>query len=1341
MADVFNPRKPKNSCDLSDRWNFQSANADIASGSSNLNIFPQPNSDVKDLFQKETPICWDRASARFGTALLLAEKSPLTSQTRPLFQCSVVPLDNPGLASIFLLGLGHLLAFSRWIKYLAIDGSEDYNSLHEVSFQLPEQGIIKFKVLVDKEGKITPALNEARNFLDKAVAANQLSSADFAIETSAENLNQFVLKSGSIELTVNLEFVQEANPPTTSGTVTYTNQRVILAKSQPLSPLKIGDEKERARFASQKKAGPIALLQRQIVDLPKVQETSTYFSGRIEKYLTSPGKVHQIMLSDGNVAVVYIMNSDAEPPSPSLLYIPNHQTGEMRSVELRDTGKGFVAEGYDYGFRVDRAGSPITPKLVDRKTIEPEKIDLQKELETLEVEARDDSFSRENQYINRFRRAVIATFIGNEHLLSGSDLLTQLKRRQGETLDGWRIRALRTLETFGGRTNEFKVAGSGYSTPDAPKKFFDAELNPPQPKTKPGEPAPKPNLCHLLRTPISDSDLERRINEIPDPRSLMIERGTIPDPSDRQLEALKRALTQSPTEAEQDALASLPDRGAKPARPEKAQRAALSIPGAAEPLMSIPELPPAVTPVKLAIRPTEAVEQLLRNFSPLASPPEPRTVIAYSAFGEKSIVTEVTVEHLGMEVKENNESEHLFRLSVKNGPTIYLAVKKKKAGNDTFYTPMTALVDGENADQLKELGRKQQHRLLLRRGALGVSIDPLLFTKLITDKPVRADFQLIAVSGFTPHASVPPPPISRPDEPMSIDPSLRLQPQTAFADFGVREEVVEKVADRFGIAIDSIWDLADSAHRGMSLDQITQTGNHFTYQRAGSRLQIEFDRSSTNPHFADVANLRITYDGQEIPFEYTVEHGRPYLLLKGGLHGVVFYLSPTDQENYAVTEATHPVIREQAERDMGHTAPPRPDNIPYSKIRENFLSLPSNPDEQTLAEQIYRNRLGRLREAGVLPESLNEQTLIAKRLGANAENFDRRNVATFPLLHKLEEIAGDKKLKEQLKEGLQRLAIASDDQKTQEALSLLQKLEREVDSAKSEERSPVADPPAKEALSPEPVVSENLSTSTPPVCEAPSPVDKITEPLASRQPPPDLLVQALKSLGEPGEALIRAFFPSADNQAAESNPPTFEAVKDAFFGIAEFFGISKEQLTVLLSSDSANGHTTEAVQTPVDRIPESEPVCQQPAQSQSIPPENVGENPTNAGFDENNFMQELNKILNREESFPVRLTDAISYTKASGSPEIRDWLLAIETGIVDTRGRGQVLWSFFDSLRRYPEATTPVERKVYSAMRKVITDTEAREKAVELLKKSVEATEQERKEKIEERLKDLMEKR
>ncbi len=1351
MADEFNPRKPKNSCDVNDRWNAPewATNAGTFFGTSNSDISARPNSNYTDQFRREIPICWEKASARFGSAALLAEKSPLSSKIRPLFQCTIAPSDAQSFASIFLVGIGYLSLFSRRIKDFKADGteltdrdpkSESHNTLYEVSFYLPEQGTIKFKVLVDKDGKITPALNEARNFLDKAVAANQPNSSDFAIESSTENLNQFTLKSGSIELTVNLEFTQEKTPPASDGTVSYYNQRVILAKSQPPSPLKIGNEAERARFASQKKAGPVTVLQRQTIELLKEEQPHTYpahgeFPARTVVHYASPGKVYLIMLSDGNMAAITKMNTNEKGEDDSFLYIPDQQTGEMKEIELINTGKGFVAEGYEYGFKIEKAGAQFPFTLVNRKTIEPEKIDLQKELEALAAESRIESFSRENQYINKFRRAVIATFIGNEHLLSGSDLLAQLKRRQGETLDTWRVRVIRALDAFKDRANEFKVVGSGYSTSDAPKHFFDRELNSP-PSTR------KPKLYELLRTPITNSDLERRINEIPEPRSLILERGKVPNLTNPQLEALQRDLAQSPSEAEEDALASLPDHGEKPVGTGRVPRDSHSATGAAEPPMSIPEIPPAVTPPKSPINAAETVDELLRNFSPLAYPPEPRTVTAYSAFGNGSIVTAVTVEYLGMNVKENGKSEHCFRLSVVNGPTIYIVVNKTKNGSQTLLIPITALINGKNADELIKLGRNDRNLIVLKSEAFAVTMDPLLLTGLITGKRIPDTYQLIVISGFTPRSSVPPPaPISRPDEPMSIDPSLTLLPQTAFTEYQVREEVVETVANRFGIAIDSIWDLAGPAHRGMSLDQITQTGNHFVYGRADSRLQIEFDRSSTNPHFADIANLKIIYDGQPIPFEYAVEHNRPYLFLKARLHGVVFYLSPTDQGNYGITEATHPVIREQAERDMGYTASSRPDNIPYPKIRENFLSLPSDkqtPEEQILVQQIYRNRLGRLKEAGVLPTSLKEQTLIAKRLGADAENFDRRNVVTFSQLHKLEEIAKDEKLKEQLKEGLQRLAVASDDQKTEEALALLQRLESEVGSGKSKEKAPIVAPPVKKALAPEPAVSEAPAAPTPPVCEAPLPADQTKEPLVSTQPPPNLLIRALESLGETGQKLINALFPSEVDAATK---PILEDadVRDSLLGIARFLGVTDEQLTALLSSASTDGYATETVQISVDRIPEPEAVCQEPAQSQSIPPENVGENPTNAGFDENEFMQELNKIVNRPKTFAVRLEEAISYTKASGSPEIQAWLLRIEESM-EGQNKREVLWSLFDSLRRYPEATTPVERKIYNALGKLIKETAARTEAVELLKKLNKESEKGKKEEMEKRFKELMDK-
>lgn len=1383
MADEFNPRKPKNSCDVNDRWNALewATNTDTSFGTSNPDIFARPNSNFTDQFRREIPICWDRASARFGNAALLAEKSPFTPKTRSLIQCSVVPLDNTNLASLFLLGLGHIFAFSRHIKDFKIDGTvwhsgkpqeELHNSLYEVSFYLPEQGTIKFKVFVDKEGKITPALKETRQFLDKRVDVNQPKSPDFTIEPSAENPNQFVLKSGSIELTVNLEFAQEVTPPASDKTVSYYNQRVILAKSQPPSPLKIGDEKERARFVSQKKAGNVIVLQRQTLELTRVIYIYTHPATvdnpeRKDVSYKSHGKIHQIILSDGKMAQIRKMDTGEVVQEESFLYIPDHQTGEVKEVALRNTGQGLVAEGYEYGFRIEKAGAQTPFTLVNRETIEPEKVDLQKELETLEAEAQDDSYSRENQYINKFRRAVIATFVGNEHLLSGSDLLFQMERRQRETLDQWRVRVIRALDAFKIKNNEFIVAGNAYSTSNAPRIFYDTELNPPS-STR------KPKLHDLLRTPITNSDLERRINEIPEPRSLVIERkGSITALKPRKepseiVDDEFRALSEPPTEAEEAALASLIDRGKQTARPARGRRGALPDTGAGEPPMSIPPTPPAVTPTPPTLNPEEAIEKLTRDFIlPLHS--KPVTVTAFSKFGTGDPVTEVKVEYLGMNVDETSDNKHLFRLSVANGPTLYLVTNKT-------FAPKSALVDGERVSDLKQLKRSEQNRIFLKSGTLTVGIDPELFKGLITSKPVRPDYQLVSISGFTPAEPVDPRQCSA-DEPMSIDPSLKLQPQTEFADYDVREEVVERVANSFGISIDSIWDLKGPAHRGMSLDQITQTGNHFAYQREGTRLQIEFDRSSTNPHFADVANLRITYDGQIIPFEYTVEQGRPYLFLKEGLHGVVFYLSPNADGSYAVTEATHPIIREQAERDMGYTASPRPENISYLEIRENFLSLPS--DKQTLyerifAQQIYRNRLGRLKEAEVLPKSLEEQTLIAKRLGADSETFNRRNSSTFPQLHKLEEIAKDEKLKEQLREGLQRLAVASDKQKTEEALAWLERLEKEVDSGKSEVRPPVAAPLVEEATT-HPAVSEAPAV-TAPVCEAPPTADKTKEPLVSTQPPPNLLIRALESLGETGQKLIKALFPSEADAATQ---PILEDadVRHGFLGIARFFGIPDEQLTTLLSPDSAETQTAQAPQVSVTSTstpdPESEPVCREPEQpknqsvpsdqvdgeaksegfkeekeavckekqeDQSVPSDQVDGESKSKVFNEDDFRQELaihrgdvNARFNSKHH-QEKLAKAISYIKGSGATEVKDFVLAIEACLpAENHEKETVLWDFLGRVLRYRFDYKPMREHVIGALGRNIKEMSQRLEKLEELETFIRNNEEEKREAEKER--------
>lgn len=198
------------------------------------------------------------------------------------------------------------------------------------------------------------------------------------------------------------------------------------------------------------------------------------------------------------------------------------------------------------------------------------------------------------------------------------------------------------------------------------------------------------------------------------------------------------------------------------------------------------------------------------------------------------------------------------------------------------------------------------------------------------------------------------------DEPSEDPPNI--SEDRPFESAAIRLETIQRVAEEFKIDPATLWDTEAAFPRGMTLRVLSGEGKHRVYGRTGSLLKMEFDLPVHGSVADIIQTLKITYDGQEIPFRYSIHHNRPYILLEGPLQGTVFYFKKPTHSIYNLVEATHPIIREQAERDMGHTPPARPSKniqFTYPEVRENFLSI--SPKERTefenkMADQIQRNR-------------------------------------------------------------------------------------------------------------------------------------------------------------------------------------------------------------------------------------------------------------------------------------------------------------------------------------------------------------------------------------------------
>ncbi len=203
-------------------------------------------------------------------------------------------------------------------------------------------------------------------------------------------------------------------------------------------------------------------------------------------------------------------------------------------------------------------------------------------------------------------------------------------------------------------------------------------------------------------------------------------------------------------------------------------------------------------------------------------------------------------------------------------------------------------------------------------------------------------------------------PLSAEPSSPSPTPSAEDRADHSFGSEAVRLEAIQAVAAEFDIDPATLWDTEAAFPRGMNLTSLSKDQKHYVYGRKGSPLKIELDLPVRGSLKTIVPTLKITYDGEKIPFRHYTYLNRPYLLLEGPLQGTVFY-AVRPGGAFQFTEATHPVIREQAERDMGYTPTARPkrSQFTYPEVQENFLSLP--PEQRTdfenkMAAQIQRNR-------------------------------------------------------------------------------------------------------------------------------------------------------------------------------------------------------------------------------------------------------------------------------------------------------------------------------------------------------------------------------------------------
>lgn len=216
-----------------------------------------------------------------------------------------------------------------------------------------------------------------------------------------------------------------------------------------------------------------------------------------------------------------------------------------------------------------------------------------------------------------------------------------------------------------------------------------------------------------------------------------------------------------------------------------------------------------------------------------------------------------------------------------------------------------------------------------------------------------------------------------------------------------REGVRDRIAIPNNVVPEIIWDTDHVFPKGMIL-----------YQSDGSFKERVFTRPMKNPVFRvegsfdsgayTPKSLRIFYRGQEIPHELIRIEGRPFVVLKGPLKGVIFYFSPLSRGRGIFFEVSHPAVREQLERDMGYEPLERPHFLPGADgIR---YAYPEETPELVAAigKQVARNRLWRLEKNGFLPSHPSAQDRIAELLIPEPQNYKPTDRP--PLLVTLEEM-------------------------------------------------------------------------------------------------------------------------------------------------------------------------------------------------------------------------------------------------------------------------------------------------------------------------------------------------
>lgn len=309
-----------------------------------------------------------------------------------------------------------------------------------------------------------------------------------------------------------------------------------------------------------------------------------------------------------------------------------------------------------------------------------------------------------------------------------------------------------------------------------------------------------------------------------------------------------------------------------------------------------------------------------------------------------------------LKLNSGDEQEEIeIALSRKGGEPIS---RKYRAVSATV--KRSNLIDNGAVDNIRIDGSSQV--ILALKDKRTVIVHPYLLKMAAQTPGEKSPHKLVIISYDEEYSA---PTYSEPEERQMDEPSEDppvISEDRPFDSAAIRLETIQRVAEEFQIDPATLWDTEAAFPRGMNLRVLSGEERHRVYGRTGSLLKIEFDLPRHGSFAELVTTLKVTYDGQEIPFRYSIDHNRPYILLEGPLQGTVFYFKKPTHSIYNIVEATHPIIREQAERDMGHTPPARPSKniqFTYPEVRENFLSL--SPKERTkfenkMADQIQRNR-------------------------------------------------------------------------------------------------------------------------------------------------------------------------------------------------------------------------------------------------------------------------------------------------------------------------------------------------------------------------------------------------